>query len=186
MFSQPKAWSRPRRRSGRRPNQYPTQPWDLCSAALLRLVSGAQEEAAPHPSKWGGLPLRFIYLYLNLRSSLRGRRARCPGFVATWPRKPRKLEKTEKTEKTQENSRKPRKPGKLKKTHENRENSSPPKPLELARPRWGARNGRSSLLGVAGAGEIAAQACSVGRNRCSGLLGGPRWSARLRCSSLLG
>jgi hypothetical protein len=34
--------------------------------------------------------------------------------------------------------------------------------LWLARPRWGARNGRSSLLGFAGASEIAAQACSVG------------------------
>ena len=28
-------WSRPRRRRGRRPQQYPTQPWDHCFAALL-------------------------------------------------------------------------------------------------------------------------------------------------------
>ena len=44
MFFHPREWSRPRRRSGRRPHQYPTQPWDHCSEALLRLVPGAQEE----------------------------------------------------------------------------------------------------------------------------------------------
>ena len=38
MFSYPKAWSRPRRRRGRRPHQFPTQPWDHCSAALLLLT----------------------------------------------------------------------------------------------------------------------------------------------------
>ena len=38
-------------------------------------------------------------------------------------------------------------------------------PLELPRPRWGARNGRTSPLGFAGAVEIAAQARSVSLKR---------------------
>ena len=87
---------------------------------------------------------KTIYLYLNLRSSLPGRRARCPGFVATWPRKPRKLEKTEKTRK---NSRK------LEKTEKTR-----------------ARRSRSSSLGLAGALEMAARACSASLGRAKLLL----------------
>jgi len=38
-------------------------------------------------------------------------------------------------------------------------------PLELPRPRWGARNGRTSPIGLAGAVEIAAQARSASLQR---------------------
>ena len=51
-------------RSGRRPHQYPTQPWDHCSEALLRLVPGAQEESAPHPPNGG--PSSKFYIYISI------------------------------------------------------------------------------------------------------------------------
>jgi hypothetical protein len=59
-------------------------------------------------------------------------------------------------------------------------------PLEPVRPRWGARNGRASLLGFAGASEIDAQACSASLERSNSALepARPRWCARHRSSSL--
>ena len=101
-------------------------------------------------------------LSLNLRLS-----PRAPGAPArsraSWPlgrensRKPRKLEKTEKT---QENSRK------LKKIKKNRENSGKLEKTEKTR----ARRSRSSSLGLAGALEMAARACSASLGRAKLLL----------------
>jgi hypothetical protein len=82
---------------------------------------------------------------------------------ASWPlgrensRKPRKLEKTEKT---RENSRK------LEKIKKNRENSGKLEKTKKTR----ARRSRSSSLGLAGALEMAARACSASLGRAKLLL----------------
>ncbi len=119
------------------------------------------------------------YLSLNLRLSPRapGRRGRSRASRRLGrenSRKPRKLEKTEKTRENsrklgRENSRKPRKPRKLEKTRKikkNRENSGKLKKTEKTR----ARRSRSSSLGLAGALEMAARACSASLGRAKLLL----------------